>query len=87
MSKLIAFDDEHDVYELMFELKRSGGLTVKGRIAVADILCINFDQADETYCVMNLDGPQEWVGIDADKNRAILKYLATRLGILPPFPL
>lgn len=84
MNKLIAFDDEHDIYELVFELKRTGAVSVKGRVVVVDILCINFDEADDTYCVHNLDGSEKWVGIDADKNTAILKYLATRLGVELP---
>ena len=73
--------DEKDVYALMFVLERHGALHVKGRVDVSDILSVNFDEVDGTWMVCNLDGSEEWLGVDTDKSRAIIKYLAKRLGI------
>ncbi len=82
MSKSVNEFDDRDMYVLGFTLERLGDLQmVKGRVHISDALSISFDQADGTYMACNLDGSEDWVGVDTDKNRAILKYLMKRLGI------
>lgn len=79
----IAFDKD-DRYELHFGIVRAGQSGIKGIVDLRDMLFVDFDEADGTYFVGNLDGSDNWVGVDTDKNRAIIKYLCKRLDITMP---